>query len=184
MVLSAMAILPMSGCAPNTQARSSDSPDPSVGAKPASVEAIKAQIDLAKLVITLSSGAVAFIVTFLEKFVARAGGVAIEANCWVISSWVLFAVAIFFALFTLMALVGTLDAIDRKANGWPASGNKTEAAEGNKTEAAEGNKTEAAEGNKTEAAEGDDQHTRWSAILMFVAFFVGVVLMIMAGTQI
>jgi hypothetical protein len=127
--------------------------------KPASIEAIKAQIDLAKLVITLASGGVAFTVTFLEKFVAREEGAAISTNGWLLASWAAFGAAIFFALMTLSALVATLEAIDRKANDWAMTQ------------------------NETDAASGGDAHSRWSAFAMFVAFFVGVVLMIVAAAR-
>jgi len=95
-----------------------------------SIEGFKAAIDIAKQVIALSTGAVAFTVTFLDKFVSRPTGqaAAIPASLYV--AWVLFGAAIFFAMFQLMGITGSLESIDRKANGWPLTPEQETAASG------------------------------------------------------
>jgi hypothetical protein len=81
-------------------------------------DGLKAQADIAKQMITLCSGAVGFTVTFLDKFTARSSGPPAKIPVSLYVAWGLFGLDIIFALWTLMAITGTLDVLDRKNNGW------------------------------------------------------------------
>ena len=78
-------------------------------------EGIKAAVDTSKQIITLSTGVIALTMTFLDKFVP--GGQQKIVPGTILAAWIGFGLAVLFAVWTLMALTGTLTAIDRKANG-------------------------------------------------------------------
>jgi hypothetical protein len=81
------------------------------------LEGPKASIETAKQIITLSTGAIAFTVTFIENFKVSVGGAhSVPKGLYV--SWVLFGLSTGFALWYLMALNGNISAIARKENGW------------------------------------------------------------------
>ena len=127
------------------------------GQKTPSIEGFKAAAEITKQIIALSTGAVAFTVTFLEKFSTAEEGKSLSLPAGLYWTWILFGVAIGFAIFNLMGITGTLESIDRSENGWPLS--KEQKA----------------------AAEGSTDHLRWPAMLMFAAFFGAVVAMIVTG---
>src|SRR5262245_60453105 len=99
---------------------------------PFNLEGPKAESEIAKQIITLSTGAVAFTVTFIDKFhpTPRAMTGATGASTSVAATadqaqlhglyvaWVLFGLSIGFALWYLMALTGSISALGRKENGW------------------------------------------------------------------
>jgi hypothetical protein len=122
-------------------------------------EGLKASADIAKLVITLCSGAVAFTVTFLEKFTAHTEGQALHAPLGLYVAWALFGLAILFSLWTLMAITGTLESLDRQANGWPL-----------------------AEAQRL-AAEGVGGNVKIPALLMLGTFLMAVLAMILTGVE-
>ena len=82
------------------------------------IEGLKAAMDTAKQIITLSTGVIALTVTFLEKIVQPSVAGAARNVPWpLVVAWIVFGLAIVFAIWTLMALTGTLNAMDRRANG-------------------------------------------------------------------
>ncbi len=121
------------------------------------IEGPKAAIDITKQIITLSTGAVAFTITFLEKFSHAAEGAALRIPDALYVSWVLFGITILFAMLNLMGITGTLESLDRKANGWKMTAEQTAAADGSKV------------------------HERWPAIVMLIFFLGAVGAMIVAG---
>lgn len=122
-----------------------------------SIEGFKAAINIAKQVIALSTGAVAFTVTFLDKFVTRPAGQAATIPASLYVAWIFFGIAIFFAMFHLMGITGSLESIDRQANGWSLTP------------------------DQKKAAEGGTAHLRWPAMLMLAFFLAAVIAMIVAG---
>jgi|SRR5215467_4177243 len=78
----------------------------------AGIEGLKAAGTLTSQLITVSSGLLAFTVTFAEKFKPSASPMA-AAPLSLKISWVCFAVSIVVGFWTLMALTGTLTEIDR-----------------------------------------------------------------------
>jgi len=84
------------------------------------VEGLKSAADLAKQLITLSTAMVGLTITFLEKIVEpiAAGGVR-HVPCLLQLAWGGFGLTILFSCLTLMGITGTLNALDRKANGLP-----------------------------------------------------------------
>ena len=85
--------------------------------KPSS-EGLKAAADATKQVITLSTGVIALTVTFLEKILVPAAGSVPRPVPWTMFvAWVAFGLAVIAGVATLGAISGTLDALDRKANG-------------------------------------------------------------------
>jgi hypothetical protein len=80
------------------------------------VEGLKAAMETAKQIITLSTGVIAVTLTFLDKFTKTAAeGRALPFT--IVAAWIIFGLAILFSVWTLMALTGTMNAIDRRANG-------------------------------------------------------------------
>jgi hypothetical protein len=77
----------------------------------AGTESLKSAGTLTGQLITVSSGLLAFTVTFAEKFTPK--GAEIEAPLPLKISWVCFALSILIGFWTLMALTGTLTEIDR-----------------------------------------------------------------------
>jgi hypothetical protein len=94
----------------------------------AQIDGLKASADIAKQIITLSTGAVAFTVTFLDKFTAHDKGPIHDVPYGLYVAWALFGLTVLLSLWTLMAITGTLDAIDRQANGWNLSESQKAAA--------------------------------------------------------
>jgi hypothetical protein len=123
----------------------------------ASIEGLKAATDITKQIITLSTGAVAFTITFLDKFRSAPEGAAIPIPMALYVAWVLFGLAILFALLNLMGITATLEAIDRRENGWQITKNQEAVADGSK------------------------KHERWAAQGMIWLFLAAVVAMIAAG---
>jgi hypothetical protein len=93
-------------------------------------EGLKASADIAKQIITLSTGAVAFTVTFLDKFTAQSSGPFKSVPPSLYVAWVFFGLSVLSSLWTLMAITGTLTALDRKVNGWSLSKDQADAANG------------------------------------------------------
>lgn len=133
------------------------------------IEGPKAEADVAKQIISLSTGAVAFTVTFLEKFkvpsdsaAAATENVAGKTAPLVLStgiylSWLLFGLTIAFALWYLMTLNGTIVAMGRKENGFAL--------------------TTAQE----RAAKGGVEHTKLPGVLMVLTFLLAVIALIWGG---
>jgi hypothetical protein len=119
-------------------------------------DGIRSATDLARQIIALSTGSTAFTITFLDRFTKGSGG-ALHVPPWLYAAWLLFGLTIAFALWTLMAATGTLEAFDRKANGWPL--------------------TPAQE----QVVAGASQNLRLPGLLMIAAFFLAVVAMIGTG---
>jgi hypothetical protein len=78
---------------------------------PAGIDGLKAASTVTGQLITVSSGLLAFTVTFAEKFTPK--GADITPPMALKISWGCFAVAILIGFWTLMALTGTLTEIDR-----------------------------------------------------------------------
>jgi hypothetical protein len=127
---------------------------------PKKSEGLKTASEIAKQVITLSTGAVAFTVTFLEKFVPHADGKTLSVPASLYISWGLFALAMGFALWTLMAITGTLIAFDREVNGWTLT-----------------------DADK-KAVGGGAGNVNLPAWLMLVSFFLAVLAMIWTGASV
>src|SRR5262245_39810598 len=89
-----------------------------------SAEGLKAAADMTKQIITLSTGVLAITITFLEKIV-HAPSPPVPRS--LLAAWVLFGLAILFAIVTLAAVTGTLDALDRRMNGLPTTGDQNAA---------------------------------------------------------
>lgn len=119
----------------------------------------KAETETSKQIISLSTGAVAFTVTFLEKFKTHGENAPIQMPVGLYVAWVLFGGAIGFALWHLMALNGNISAIARKENNWtltPA---------------------------EQLSADGDEGNTKVPGLLMIGSFFLAVVALIWVGFQ-
>ena len=120
------------------------------------IEGLKAQADIAKQIIGLSTGAVAFTVTFIEKFTTGTDKT-LTAPVGLYICWSLFGVAIIFAMWYLMAVTGSIEAVDRKKNGWPM--------------------TPAQE----QSANGDSGNLKFPGVAMVLAFLAAVAAMIVVG---
>jgi hypothetical protein len=83
------------------------------------MEGLKAALETTKQVIALSTGVVALTVTFLEKIVQPVPGVAREVPGTLQVGWILFGLAIVFGVWTLLAITGSMNAVDRKAREMP-----------------------------------------------------------------
>jgi hypothetical protein len=86
-----------------------------------SAEGLKAFSDAMRQIITLSTGIIALTVTFLEKVIQpTAPSTAMRSVPWTMFwAWVVLGVTIVLALWTLLAVAGSLDALDRTLNGLP-----------------------------------------------------------------
>ena len=124
---------------------------------PMNLEGPKSEVETAKQIITLSTGAVAFTVTFLEKFKAGPAGKPTELPFELYVAWVLFGATVGFALWYLMALNGNISAIARKENEWSLTA------------------------SEKLSAEGDESNTRLPGLLMLGGFFLSVVSLIWLG---
>lgn len=123
------------------------------------IEGFKASAEIAKQTIALATGAIAFTVTFLEKFTKTGSGTTVPPPAGLYVAWALLGLSVLFAMWTLMALNGTLESLDRKANGWPC--------------------THAQE----KAASGAGSNVKFPAILMIFAFLAGIGALIVAGMR-
>ena len=81
------------------------------------MEGLKAALDTTKQVITLSTGVIALTLTFLEKIVQPQADAARHVPTALKYSWIGFGLAIVFAIWTLLAITGTMNAVDRKTRG-------------------------------------------------------------------
>jgi hypothetical protein len=117
----------------------------------------KAEADNAKQIITLSTGALAFTVTFLEKFRTPAAGQALPLPTGLYVAWALFGLTIGLALWYLMALTGNISAVARKENGWPLTP------------------------NERLSADGDESNARLPGLLMVASFFLSIISLIWLG---
>lgn len=77
----------------------------------AGIEGLKAANTLTAQVITISAALLAFTVTFAEKFAAKGSPIAPPIPLKI--SWVCFILTIFLGFWTLMAVTGTLNDLDR-----------------------------------------------------------------------
>jgi hypothetical protein len=92
------------------------------------LEGLKSAVDVAKQLISLSTGVVALTVTFLEKIVSKDLPRTVPTPLkW---AWGGYALTILFGCMTLMAITGTLAAYDRKANGLPLNSHQVRSTEG------------------------------------------------------
>lgn len=69
--------------------------------------------DLVKQLLTLSTGIILITVAFAKNIF---GSSCVVNRLWLISSWIAFFVSILFGILSLMALAGTLDAIEQKTS--------------------------------------------------------------------
>lgn len=74
------------------------------------IEGLKSANALTSQIITISSGLLAFTVTFVEKFVPKGQNISTPNDIKI--SWFLFIITIFFGFWTLATITGTLDNID------------------------------------------------------------------------
>src|SRR3954454_16807786 len=80
-------------------------------------EGLKAALELTKQIITLSTGVIALTITFLEKIVQPTTATGRHVPWSLLAAWIFFGLAIAAAVWTLMAVTGSLNALDRNANG-------------------------------------------------------------------
>lgn len=123
------------------------------------VEGLKASAEIAKQTIALATGAIAFTVTFLEKFTKTNSGAAIAPPDELYAAWGLLGVSALCAMWTLMALNGTLESLDRKANGWSLSP------------------------HQEKAATGEAANVKTPALAMMCTFLLGIATLILAGMR-
>lgn len=81
------------------------------------IEGLKAAIEKTKQVITLSTGVIALTVTFFDKFRPTPPNQPLALPTTLALALACFGLAILAAVWTLSAITGTLDSIDRHANG-------------------------------------------------------------------
>jgi hypothetical protein len=124
-------------------------------------DGLKAFADTTRQIITLSTGVTALTVTFLEKVIQPSAPTGVMRTVpWpIIVAWIAFGVAILGGLWALLAISGSLDALDRKQNGLPTSPAQ-----------------EAAIAGLTMSS-----NVRTPAFLMICAFFAGMVFTIATG---
>jgi len=123
-------------------------------------EGLKAQADIAKQMITLCSGAVGFTVTFVDKFTANSPGHPAKIPLSLYIAWALFGLDIIFALWTLMAITGTLDVLDRQNNGWALLNDRQQ---------------------EIATGKSESEHVTRPAVAMLVTFLLAVLAMIWTG---
>jgi hypothetical protein len=102
-------------------------------------------------------GAIAFTVTFLDKFRPHATQTAVALPFGLYVAWILFGLTVGFALWHLMALNGNISAMARKANRWTLT--KAE----------------------QESADGDERNARIPGLLMIASFFLSIVSLVWLG---
>jgi len=79
------------------------------------VDGLKTALETTKQVITLSTGVIALTVTFLEKIVQPNGGTGRIVPGPLKASWICFGLAVLLGIWTLMAITGSINALDRNA---------------------------------------------------------------------
>lgn len=117
----------------------------------------KAEAENAKQVIALCTGALAFTVTFLDKFRPTAAGKPLPLPWSLYAAWLLFGLTIAFALWYLMALTGNISAVGRQQNGWDLSP------------------------AEQRSADGDESNARLPGLMMIASFFLSVLALIALG---
>jgi len=122
-------------------------------------EGLKTALETTKQIITLSTGVVALTVTFLEKIVEPQGGTGRHVPGTLKIAWICFGLAVAFAVWTLMAITGSMNALDRQAR--QLSLNK-------------------AQKRATETL-ADGTNIRLPAVLMLLLFALGTALVIATG---
>ncbi len=122
-------------------------------------EGLKAALELTKQIITLSTGVIALTITFLEKIVQPTASAGRQVPWSLLSAWIFFGLAIVAAVWTLMAVTGSLNALDRKANGGTLNSDQEEAVR--------------------ELA--DSTHLRTPALIMLLLFLAAITLTIITG---
>jgi hypothetical protein len=90
-------------------------PEPDLASAAPKIEGLKAGIELAKQIITLSTGMVALTVTFLKDIVSPDATAARHVPLAMAVAWFAYVIAILAALLGLMAISGTLTHLDRIA---------------------------------------------------------------------
>ena len=123
------------------------------------MEGLKTALETTKQVITLSTGVITLTVTFLEKIVQPNGGAGRHVPVALKAGWICFGLAVWFGVWTLMAITGTQNALDRQAQSLPMTPSQEKAV-------------------KTLA---DGSNIRVPALLMLLFFAVGTVLTIATG---
>lgn len=123
------------------------------------MEGLKSALETAKQVIALSTGVITLTVTFLEKIIQPQAGTARHVPEALKVGWIAFGFAIVFAIWTLMAITGSMNALDRQARKLQLN--------------------EHHEAATQSLAEG--VNVRVPAALMLVCFAVGIVLVIVSG---
>ena len=123
------------------------------------MEGLKTALETTKQIITLSTGVITLTVTFLEKIVEPQGGTGRHVPGTLKIGWICFGLAIAFAVWTLMAITGSVNALDRKAHQLPLNDAQKQATE--------------------ELADGTN--IRVPAVLMLLFFAVGTALIIATG---
>ena len=81
------------------------------------MEGLKAALETTKQVITLSTGVITLTITFLEKIVQPDGSTGRIFPPTLKIGWICFGLSIVFGMWTLMAITGTMNALDRKTHG-------------------------------------------------------------------
>jgi hypothetical protein len=93
------------------------------------VEGLKAALETTKQIITLSIGVITLTVTFLEKIVQPTAIGARHVPATLKAAWICFGLAIGFAVWTLMAITGSMNSLDRQARGLTMNEDQKRAAE-------------------------------------------------------
>lgn len=83
------------------------------------MEGLKAALETTKQIMALSTGVITLTVTFLEKIAQPTTTAARQVPGTLKLGWIFFGLAIATAFWTLMAITGTLNALDRQARGLP-----------------------------------------------------------------
>jgi membrane-anchored glycerophosphoryl diester phosphodiesterase (GDPDase) len=77
------------------------------------IEGLKAVADLAKQIITLDTAIIGVTVTFADKFQKTIGGKSVTiAPSQLGAAWIAYVLSVLFAVFTLMAVAGSMNEID------------------------------------------------------------------------
>ena len=124
------------------------------------VEGLKAALETTKQIITLSTGVITLTVTFLEKIVQPTAKEAARHVPWALKGgWICFGISLACAIWTLMAITGSLNALDREARKLPLNAAQQAAV----------------------AALADGSNIRIPALLMLFLFAVGMFLTVATG---
>src|SRR5687768_8878476 len=87
-----------------------------------SVNGLNATADAAKQIITLSTGIIALTVTFLKDVFGLGSAAGPATLPWTLyAAWFFLGLAVLAGLWTLLGVSGSLDAVDRKDNGYPVT---------------------------------------------------------------